>query len=364
MHPSYVVLVGDTTHVPTFRPANPLAKYAGFSKDVASDLDYSRDGSDMIADVQLGRLPAADLAAAKTVVAKTVAYESSAPAPLGDDFYTHATIGSYFQWKETGDAKRESRSFIQSAEKIAGGLKVGGDTIDRVYVAEAGADPQYYNDGTALPKALRKPAFAWDGDTNDLIADFNAGRHLIVHRDHGDWNAWSHPLLGLDHLKKLTNGTQLPVVLAIHCLSAKFDDPAHVSIDERLLQLPGGGAVAVVGASRPSSTSANTPLAIGLADALYPAVDTARGSATPLRTVGQMLISGKSYMSTLKGATDPAALFGLLHVQPARRPEPRAVAQGAGARRCRPVAPGPGRGAGRRRQRPAGPQRRHGHPAP
>ena len=41
--------------------------------------------------------PASRLAQAQGVVNKIITYESTPPAPEGDDFYRHATVTSYFQ---------------------------------------------------------------------------------------------------------------------------------------------------------------------------------------------------------------------------------------------------------------------------
>ncbi|MEA2448193.1 MAG: hypothetical protein QOG63_125, partial [Thermoleophilaceae bacterium] len=105
-HPSYVVLLGNTAHVPTFLVE--CAAGAGFHPDpahpdaycdIASDLPYSLNGvgSDLFADVELGRIPARDLAEANAVVNKVVNYETTPPAPSGDDFYRHATVTGFFQ---------------------------------------------------------------------------------------------------------------------------------------------------------------------------------------------------------------------------------------------------------------------------
>src|SRR3954471_1682932 len=105
-HPNYVILLGNTAHVPTFLVE--CAAGAGFFPDpdhpeaycdIASDLPYSLNGvgSDLFADVMLGRIPATDLASANTVVNKIINYENTMPAPGGDDFYSHATVTGFFQ---------------------------------------------------------------------------------------------------------------------------------------------------------------------------------------------------------------------------------------------------------------------------
>ena len=98
IRPSYVILLGNTAHVPTFLvPCGP----GGDPDDcnIASDLDYSLNGigTDLFADVQLGRLPAPSLDAANALVTKLQTYSTTSPAPPGDDFFDHAAVTSYFE---------------------------------------------------------------------------------------------------------------------------------------------------------------------------------------------------------------------------------------------------------------------------
>jgi hypothetical protein len=98
IHPSYVILLGNTAHVPTFLvPCGPGGNPADCN--IASDLDYSLNGigTDLFADVQLGRLPAPSLDSANALVAKLNTYATTNPAPPGDDFLNHAAVTSYFQ---------------------------------------------------------------------------------------------------------------------------------------------------------------------------------------------------------------------------------------------------------------------------
>src|SRR3954470_1666356 len=98
IHPSYVILFGNTAHVPTFLvPCGPGGDPAACN--IASDLPYSLNGvgSDLFADVQLGRLPAPSLDAANALVTKLQTYSTTSPAPPGDDFLDHATVTSYYQ---------------------------------------------------------------------------------------------------------------------------------------------------------------------------------------------------------------------------------------------------------------------------
>ena len=81
VRPSYVVLFGDTSHVPTWHVP---CKYGAETPDcdIASDLPYSLNApADLFADVMLGRIPAPDLDSANAVVNKIVGYETTPPRP-------------------------------------------------------------------------------------------------------------------------------------------------------------------------------------------------------------------------------------------------------------------------------------------
>ena len=92
VRPSYVVLFGDTSHVPTWHVPCKFGVETP-DCDIASDLPYSLNApADLFADVMLGRIPAPDLDSANAVLNKIVGYETTAPAPGGDDFYSHTTV--------------------------------------------------------------------------------------------------------------------------------------------------------------------------------------------------------------------------------------------------------------------------------
>jgi hypothetical protein len=325
VRPSYVILLGDVDQVPTFLvpcnapgtdpPENPC--------DVASDLPYSlQDDADFFADTALGRIPASDLATANTVVNKIIGYETTSPAPDGDDFFTHTTVTAYFEPKyncvlnegQSGEpncksangpitghyelaveVKKDTRGFTKVAEQVRTGMIDEGMFVDRVYTTLEQIDPEEYHDGTPIPPELQKPTFPWDGDGADLLEDFNEGRNIVFHRDHGWAQGWADPTIHTGDVPSMTNGTQLPVAFGIDCSSAQFDDSSP-SLMEAMLQHPGGGAVGFFGDSRVSNTWANNTISRGFFDALFPTILPSYGSPDPIVRMGDVLLAGKQYL--------------------------------------------------------------------
>ena len=330
IRPSYVILFGNTAHVPTFLvPCSP----GGNPDDcnIASDLDYSTNGigTDLFADVQLGRLPAPDIDAANALVTKLQTYITTSPAPPGDDFFGHAAVTSYFQpplicvlnegatgapncngnappvtghWEIDYPANTDTRGFTITAERIRNAIAGDGYTVDRLYTTDdEDVIPLNYWNGTPIPDHLRRPTFAWDANTTDFFNTYNDGRFVILHRDHGWPDGFAEPTLHSGHVPLFTNGTQQPVVFGINCASAAFDTPAHPSFVELQVLRPDGGAIAGFGDTRVSPSFPNNHMALGFFDAMFPLTVDGYGNDPGTRRLGDVLIQGKQYMATQEG---------------------------------------------------------------
>ncbi len=265
----------------------------------ASDLKYSmKNDADELPDVAVGRILGEDLTQVTNAVAKIVHYEQT---PLTGPILTHATIAAYFQ-DDTGTVGTETRTFVQFAETVRNGLLLRGNTVDRVYTAETNQSPKKLNDGTDLPAALLRPTFGWNGTGADVSNDWNAGRFLIIHRDHGYPEGWGSPGFSGSDVNALTNTVdQLPVVMSINCASGDFDQ-VNDSFAQTALIKPNSGAVGVFGDTRNSPSWENTQLGFGLVDGLLPSVLPSEGPTSPQR-VGDALINGKL---RLAGVAPPA----------------------------------------------------------
>lgn len=284
VRPSYVLLLGNEELVPTFE-----------LDGATSDLPYAtKDDADTLPDLASGRIPGKDLTEVQTAVDKIIAYAST-PFPAGAR--SRAMVAAQFQ-DDDGDG-REDRTFIQFAETVSQGLEDRGVNVSRVYGEEPHGNPTTFNDGTALPAALLKPGFAWNGTGAQVSTALNNNVFMAVHRDHGWSSGWGTPGYTSADIDALTN-TALPVMLSINCSSGAYDRN-DASLATRALVRPNGGAVAVFGDTEDSPSWHNTQLAFGYVDALLPSVLPGEGPATRQR-LGDALVWGKMRLNGLAPA--------------------------------------------------------------
>jgi len=332
VRPSYVLLVGDSEFVPPAR-LNYDSRMAacGTCGEMTngSDWGYATYSKNFLFGFlpwfAVGRIPVDTAEEAQTVVDKTIQYESNPPFlgfGGGGPFYTTQTNASYFQCCQVnaGPAGRDMRTFVQTSELVRNSMMGAGYTVERIYMTDtdyqdnpvADATPRRYFDGTALPADLAPGSgFGWTGNTANIIAAFNQGRFLVLHRDHGGTTSWGSPSFSTTNLGSLTNAGLLPFVFSVNCGTGFWDRESDngdttESLMERLLMLSTGGMVAGLGDNRNSPTWANSALTRGFYDALRPAIAPEFGSNTVYRRLGDILDHGKIYLLTQIGVAQPA----------------------------------------------------------
>ncbi|MDH3601232.1 MAG: C25 family cysteine peptidase [Candidatus Tectomicrobia bacterium] len=179
--------------------------------ETASDdalVDFDEDG---VPDLAIGRLPVQTVEEADTVVAKLVGY---AEAGAGESWTREAL-------------------FVADAN----------DIFDFAAASAAVS--------TLLPPELIVEELWLDQpDTaslrSGLLTGLNQGKLLVNYIGHGSVEVWSGgELLTSADARALTNGAQLPVVVAMNCLNGFFHDLYTESLAEALLKAPQGGAIAV-----------------------------------------------------------------------------------------------------------------------
>jgi PKD repeat protein len=293
--PEFVLFVGDNEWIPT-----------NYSDGTATDLYYfTVEGGDYYPDIHGGRISVDTLAQAQKTIDDIVNYDQN---PVTDEaFYNNVTHAAYFQDDE--DDGYESRRFVRTSEEMRDYLLSEGYTAERIYVTESYIDPTHYNDGwygngEPLPPELLRPAFAWDGDGNDISAAVEEGRFLLTHRDHGFYGGWGDPYYDVDDVLALTNGNLLPVVLSMNCQSGGFDNAEYdPCFAEAWLRNPNGGAVGVVSATRNSYSGYNDFMTLGIIDAIWPGFlpESIPGFDLPEYRMGVALNYGKYIMEITWG---------------------------------------------------------------
>ncbi|MFA6299338.1 MAG: C25 family cysteine peptidase [Nocardioides sp.] len=301
IRPSYVTIIGDDEYVPTFTTG---------PGGIPSDNPYSTaNNADELPDIAVGRILGNTPTELQRFIAKINHYTTTPPT---GSMLTRASIAAQFQ--DTDDAGevndgREDRTFIQFAETARTGLVRRVVTVDRIYEDGPTTTPTHFNDGTALPSGLLKPGFAWDGDGADVSAAWNAGRFLMVHRDHGWSDGWGDPLFTTTEVNALTNtNDQLPVLMSINCASASYDNDETSFVQQALVKET-GGAVAAFGDTRNSPSWHNSQIGLGFLDGLLPHVLLGEGPSAKLR-VGDALVNGKLRLAGLAPPSGPGIAGG------------------------------------------------------
>ena len=301
--PSFFLLFGDHGDVP--------AEYSGARY---TDLYYAEmGGSGYKPEMAYGRIFPSSASDAQVIVDKIINYEKNPPTL--SSFYTNALACAYYQDDDSNSYA--DRRFTHTSEDIRNHVMGQGYGVNRVYVTGSSIDPIYYNNGnysppnTPIPTELRKPGFPWDGDANDIINYIDAGRFLVWHRDHGGDTLWGDPYFTTTHIGQLNNGSLLPIIMSVNCLTGKFVISGECFC-EKFLRRSGGGCVGIFGATEVSYSGPNDGYAPGIIDAIWPdpQIDPQYGSGgagnpipahDPIYTMGDILNHSKMAMEYLWG---------------------------------------------------------------
>ena len=329
--PRYVLLLGDSEFIP---PAylDGLAAAVDLGSDfIGTDRPLEIVGgdpnNDLLSDIAVGRLPIDTIEEADRVVDRIIAYEGS--PPTDPNFYSRAAIAAQFQCcnLNTQTAGVDQRTFIWVSEFARNVMNNNGKTVDRIYAETVDwayskdSKPRYYDDGTALPAALTSN-FTWNGSTQRIVDAINAGRFIVIHRDHGSPGSWETPwfswrnIYGSDvpNTPQISNGARLPLVFSVNCASGLFDDESSNGamgtvkdfelLMERFIRDSDGGAIGVIGDVRNSPSTANSLLLRGYFDAMWPAALPAYGANASELRLGDILLHGKAYLVSQMGLWD------------------------------------------------------------
>src|SRR5262249_392413 len=78
-----------------------------------------------------------------------------------------------------------------------------------------------------------------------LLAGVNSGKLLVNYNGHGSVEIWGSGLFNDGLASSLSNGTKLPLFVAMNCLNGFFHDVYSQSLSTAVMVSPNGGAISV-----------------------------------------------------------------------------------------------------------------------
>ncbi|HEV7669344.1 MAG TPA: C25 family cysteine peptidase [Thermoanaerobaculia bacterium] len=184
----------------------------------------SVDGDDDLPDLAIGRFPVVEPAEVTAIVGKIRRYVSE---PEAGAWRRNVLL-----------VANDDPDFQRNSDGLARWVATVGYAAEKIYPAASETSNE--------------------GNTRRLLDAFDRGASIVHFFGHGGRFIWrtgppdltkNHDLFTLGDLDQLEPNAKLPVVLSMTCYSAPFDHPNADSIGEKLLRLPGRGAVAVLAAS-------------------------------------------------------------------------------------------------------------------
>lgn len=214
--PEYVVLAGEGSFdyknelgnsdcmIPPLLTATPEGLF------VSDNLYADVVGDDGLADIAIGRIPAAGPEELADYIAKVVSYEAAQGT-----WTAQALLAA--------DAPDAGGSFPASSEEVAT-LLPGSMTLERIYL-----------DAVAIDEARAL-----------FVAGINEGRRFVNFVGHGGITLLGNAdLFSVDSLALLDNNDRQPVVTAMTCAAGNFGYPGYDSLSEAMVLKHNGGATAM-----------------------------------------------------------------------------------------------------------------------
>ncbi len=280
--PTYVLMVGDGTHDPRKYQASSsetiippyLAVVDPWAGETAADNRYvTVDGGDSLPDMLIGRLPANNISELNSMVSKIVQYANK---PFSLWHHQAAFVAD--------DSDPKSGDFPSLTEILI---------------------RQFHNDPFTPIRLYFDPNLDTPEDFRTKIQQtWNAGNALITFTGHSSIYQWAHEvLLHVDDVPNLINGQKLPVVLEMTCFTGSFQMPDNPTLDEDLLRHPGGGAVAVWGATGLGVSTGHHWLAEGFMSTVF---------THGISDIGTAALAGKLNLASVGVNPDLIDTFTLL----------------------------------------------------
>lgn len=293
--PKAVLLVGsgsvrrDASFIPPYLvESDPMG-------EIPCDTCFVRlDGDDVIADrlpdLPIGRLPVRTLDQAQIVVSKTI---TALHQPPSGPWQQRAILLADND-READGSPDPAGGFVAAAETVRSLLPSEWQSTAIYYAPERPVSVPYYRD----PLQARCTLFAvWDGSRADPRCaapdKAKSGAALVVYSGHANPWQWATTALDADPAylytlydgDRLENGSRLPILLALSCLTGSFANPELLTTDELLLLRKGGGIAASLSSAGMVASSGHEPFARGVVPALVAGKTLGEAHLAGLRSV-------------------------------------------------------------------------------
>jgi hypothetical protein len=224
----YVLLVGDGTYdfkdylgTGVVNRVPPLLVETSYLWTASDPTLAAVNGDDLLPDVAIGRLPAANEEELRVMVEKILAYETG-----------EANLSGLLVL--VADNPDTAGDFVANAEAIASGV-LSGREVRKLYLNELGS------------AAMR----------SEIIDAFEEGVSLMSYIGHGGIHLWANEnFFNRGDVAPLSPQSQQPLFVTMNCLNGYFHFPYFNSLSEETLKAEGKGAIA---AFSPSGLSLNDP---------------------------------------------------------------------------------------------------------
>lgn len=224
---NYVLLLGDATSVPGVEYQHIYASDLKFMSDLQY---YCLDGdTDYVPDVNGGRIPASTLEEATAAIEKIIYYEQH---PVKNtDFYKSAFHAGEYSANSPIDNGVDQTMFIYTCETSAEAMEKNcGFNIERIYAAKPKYNPTSWDNNLIpkdidMPERLKKPAFDWNKNYENVFDKINEGIVYGIYRGHSNYTQWGSEIkvTSTNIVSDLHNKNLYPVIFSMSCKTGAFN---------------------------------------------------------------------------------------------------------------------------------------------
>ena len=274
----YLLIVGDDTKVPAQKK---FYESSDVTYDYLTDFHYGcMDGDDdLIPDIYRGRWPVRNSDEVRTIVGKSIAYESN-PVTT-PSFYSHAAHFGYFEDQNCGHDGIEDKRFVKTCEDVRDYMYQFHDiNIERLYSKDHELSPNpyawspIYSLGEQIPSDLLfENGFSFNATSNSVINSINYGILYFLYRGHGHPSGWylEFPYFGVKfNFSQLAmlNNTFMPLIFSITCETGQHS--ADDCFTRNILAKANGGTMAIYAQTNTGYSGYNDKLTSLMFNAIWP----------------------------------------------------------------------------------------------